>query len=92
MIVFRKVLIYIFLITLLITGIYKTSFADEIVGIITKIEDKRITVQGNIKEVTLVIKSLEGIKVGNYVKVIYYPLADLTDIFGAEEIQVLQAQ
>jgi hypothetical protein len=82
-----KSLIYGLLLSILIVGAAKTSFADEITGTVVKIENKRVTVESTNGKVTVVINNTEGIKVGDHIKVVCHPVGDRTDIFIADEIK-----
>jgi hypothetical protein len=83
---FLKYLTVIFTVTLLAILFSKTIFADEVIGTIVKIESNRITVQNNQEIMIITVENLQGLKVGDHIKVAYSPLAD---IFIAKEIQIL---
>ncbi|MDL1989053.1 MAG: hypothetical protein LWX08_15715 [Deltaproteobacteria bacterium] len=85
-----KTIVHIFLLILLICGMSERVYADVITGTITNIDGTRVTVQSDDEELTIIISNIEGIAVGNYVRVIYQSVADLKNVFVSEEIEVLQ--
>ena len=82
-----KILVVILLSILLTVGAAQLSFAsDTITGVITKIDNTRVTLQNDTEEVVIIVNNPDMIKIGDYVKIIYRSLADL---LIAEDIQVL---
>lgn len=76
-----------FLTIFLIVGVAQLSFAnDTITGVITKIDNTRVTLRSGTEEEIIIVNDPTIIKAGDYVKVIYHALADL---LIAEDIQIL---
>jgi len=82
------------LLTLFISGVSQDCFgADSGVkdafGTVSKIEGKKITVQIDNEDVPIFVKNAEGISIGDYIRIVYYPITDSGDVFVAESIEVI---
>lgn len=82
-----QILVSILLLVSLTVGAAQLSFAnDTMAGVITKIDNTRVTLQNGTEEIVIIVDNPDMIKAGDYVKIVYHTLADL---LIAEDIQIL---